>query len=283
MPSKELVDFGSRKKAPSPLGTTIFVGLRSADVFLQYAMIQRGWGAQIISMLGGRAIAPMLSTTAGAAGGTGGLFGLGLQPYYVMIAAMSLGSMVKQNVQVLFVQEQEMPLTTALILGVVTMVLHSVNTLLSLWVVTSQAPAAATTFTDMLASPTIAGALTLYVVGILTESISEIQRRTFKKDSKNKGKPYGGGLFSLATNINYGGYTLWRSGYAMAAAGPLWAMAIGGMAFYDFTTRGIPVMDKYCTEKVRTLMLLVMGRTFYSTVAEGPLAAHSLIQLLTAQ
>ena len=51
------------------------------------------------------------------------------------------------------------------------------------------------------------------MAGILLELVSELQRKRFKDDPANKGKPYAGGLFSLARSINYGGYTLWRGGY----------------------------------------------------------------------
>ena len=81
--------------------------------------------------------------------------------------------------------------------------------------------------------------------------MSEIQRKRFKDKPENKGKLYGGGLFGLATNINYGGYTLWRTGYAVAAAGLPWGALTGALAFYDFSTRAIPVLDQYCTDRVR--------------------------------
>ena len=80
--------------------------------------------------------------------------------------------------------------------------------------------------------------------------MSEIQRKVFKDKPENKGKPYGGGLFGLATNINYGGYTLWRAGYAVAAAGLPWGALVGAFFFYDFTTRAIPALDQYCTDRV---------------------------------
>ncbi len=46
------------------------------------------------------------------------------------------------------------------------------------------------------------------------------------------------------------GYTLWRAGYACAAAGPVWGVATGALFFYDFATRALPSLDQYCTEKV---------------------------------
>ena len=109
------------------------------------------------------------------------------------------------------------------------------------------APASAA---ELSSSPTFLLGVGMYAVGMLTEVISEFQRKAFKADPANKGKPYGGGLFSLATNINYGGYTVWRAGYAITAAGLPWGAVVGGWFFYDFATRGVPVLDQYCTERV---------------------------------
>lgn len=105
--------------------------------------------------------------------------------------------------------------------------------------------------TDVItSSPTLMLGLGLYTVGLVTEFASEVDRRRFKSKPENKGKPYGGGLWSWATNINYGGYTLWRAGYAVSAAGLPWGAVVGGWFFYDFTSRAIPSLDRYCTEKV---------------------------------
>ena len=92
--------------------------------------------------------------------------------------------------------------------------------------------------------------LGLYTVGLVTEYASEVDRKRFKNKPENKGKPYGGGLWSWATHINYGGFMLWRAGNAVVAAGLPWGAAIGALFFYDFTTRSIPELDRYCTDRV---------------------------------
>lgn len=89
----------------------------------------------------------------------------------------------------------------------------------------------------------------MFVIGILVEPIAEVQRKQFKDDPKNQGKPYAGGLFGLARSINYGAYTIWRAGFALAAGGPVWAAVVGGFFFWDFSTRAIPVMEEYCTKR----------------------------------
>lgn len=94
-----------------------------------------------------------------------------------------------------------------------------------------------------------------------TELVSEVQRLMFKRNPENKGKPYGGGLFSLATNINYGGYTLWRAGAAVSAAGLGWGAIMGGFFFHVFTTSAIPSLDRYCTGKVGYPLFLLRSST----------------------
>ncbi|KAK5044999.1 hypothetical protein LTR84_010147 [Exophiala bonariae] len=81
-----------------------------------------------------------------------------------------------------------------------------------------------------------------YLVGIITETVGEIQRKGFKEKPDNKGKICKSGLYSVVRNVSYFGYTLWRTGYALGA---------GGASFfiYDFATRAIPVMDSYMTQK----------------------------------
>lgn len=236
--------FYSRAKASSPLGTAIFLGLRSADVALQYSIFHTGWGAKLIQTLGGAAVPQ-----------TGQLY-LGLTPYAAVLTALAVGTTLKNTVWITTISEQEMTPLAASIIGGWNTVHNTFNSLLSIWTVTSMAPsiASAETIADVcLASPTVSLGIGLYAVGMATELFSEIQRKRFKDNPDNRGKPYGGGLFSLATNINYGGYTLWRCGYAIASAGLPWGLLIAGFFAYDFTTRAIPEMDDYCTQKVGDL------------------------------
>jgi len=79
--------------------------------------------------------------------------------------------------------------------------------------------------------------------------VSEIQRKAFKDEKKNEGKPFTGGLFGLARHINYGGYVVWRSSYALVSGGLLWAAFVGTFFGTDFARRGIPVLDEYCSKR----------------------------------
>lgn len=239
-------DNQSREKKPSPLGTSIFVGLRAADTVLQYSILQRGWGSQLIQSLGG-SVVPFATPRDPALA----YFGLG--PYPAILSALALGASTKHVAWVLGVSEQEMLPTGALMIGVFNSVVNTLNTMFSLWTITSAAPQMATqsaSITDVItSSPTLMLGLGLYTVGIVTEFASELDRKRFKDKPENKGKPYGGGLWSWATNINYGGYTLWRAGYAVSAGGLPWGAFVGALFAYDFASRAIPSLDKYCTEK----------------------------------
>ncbi|RAL08866.1 uncharacterized protein BO97DRAFT_459766 [Aspergillus homomorphus CBS 101889] len=210
-PPKPLHDNVLRTKSRSPLGRAVFVGLRAAD---------------LIAALGGSAVVSdnIWNTSNGS-----------FYTYYSLVGLLlPLGSSIKQIAAMLFVSDQETPVGSAALIAFFNTVFNSINTVLS------------TNLLDFaLANPAVALGVSAYLVGLTTEAISEFQRRAFKKDLANKGKPFGGGLFSLATNINYGGYTIWRAAYAMVAGGWPWAAATFSFFFYDFAVRGVPVLDQY--------------------------------------
>ncbi len=245
----------SRDKKPSPVGTSIFVGLRAADAVLQYSILQQGWGQNLISSLGG-AVVPFATPRDPA------LAYFGLAPYPALIALLAAGSSVKQIAYAVGLSEQELPPVTAVAICAFNTICNTANTLLSIWSVTSVAPQMTSQSASMgdvvTSSPFLMLGLGLYTVGTTTEFVSEVQRKMWKAKPENKGKPYGGGLWSLATNINYGGYTLWRAGAAMSAAGPIWGSMVAAIFFYDFTQRAIPAMDEYCSSKVRPRPCVVL-------------------------
>lgn len=242
--AKELRDNVSRVKRINWFGTTIFVGLRTADAFLQYALLRRGWASDLVRVVGGTSLAANL-----IADGS-----MHLRPYYNLIAAMSFGSSLKQITHIFLVLEQEMSPSSAVTVALFNTVLNSLNTVFSVWAVTSQTPDAGN-----LASPLLLSAVGFYLIGILIEAVSEIQRTAFKSDPANKGKPYAGGLFSLARHVNYGGYTIWRSAYALASGGWAWGIAVFAFFFYDFAARGVPVLDAYLSDRVSCATLALLS------------------------
>lgn len=231
-------------KRPTPIGTALFVGLRALDPLLQYGILAHGVGSTLLSKLG------ITQLPAGLATNTGTFIDkLGLSPYRLIILAMAAGSSIKQIYWILGTSEEELPPGPALSVVAYNTIFNSINSLAFTTTIASASLSSNETFPQ---TPLLVGC-TLYVAGILTESIAETQRRNFKRDPKNKGKVYSEGLWSFARHINYTGYSLWRAGYTLACSG--W----GGGAFVvsfllaDFNFRATKVLDEYCAPKVGSI------------------------------
>jgi len=247
MSSKKTYDETSRArdnvrrgvKQSNFLGTATFLGFRAADPFLQYGILSHGWANALIQKAGGGVLPkgpPLITNTP--------FDSLGLSPYRSILFAMSVGSMLKQNTHLLTVQQEEMPPAGGVVIGLLNAVLNSLN---SVFFICSQTSASANG-EHFPQTPLIVGS-TLYAVGLFTEWFSEVQRAAFKRKPENKGKVYDGGLFGLSRHVNYLGYTMWRTGYAMAAGGWTWGATVAAIFTYDFTQRGIPVLQHYLEEK----------------------------------
>jgi protein-S-isoprenylcysteine O-methyltransferase Ste14 len=241
----------SRIKASSPLGTSLFVGLRTLDIFIQYGFLARNLASPLLDRLSITQSTPSTVTLA-----------LGLPLQQLIILSMAAGTAIKQSYGTLFIQQEEMRPGTALLVAIFNTIFNSANTILSLTAASRYfAPSFLTTTNKETGlSPLFILGVAGYGVGMATELISEIQRRNFKADEKNQGKPYTGGLFGLARHINYGGYTVMRAGYAMATGGWLWGTAVGTFFFRDFATRGVPVLDEYCSKRVSDSCSIIGGR-----------------------
>lgn len=229
-----------RVKGKSPLGTSTMVALRTLDVFLQYGIIAHGLADPLLALLG---VNNVVSDAPAVA--------LGLPLKSLLVLAMAAGSALKHDYWAVFVAKEQMPVGTAVLVSLFNTVFNSLNSIFALTAAASYfAPSFLTQSSNVHEiSPSFAIGVSAYSAGILVETISEVQRRNFKDDRKNAGKPFKGGLFSLARHINYGGYTTWRTGYALASGGWLWATFVASFFSYDFLARGIPVLDEYCTKR----------------------------------
>ena len=193
MPSNDLV-IGRGQRKSTPLGTSLFVGLRAIDLLLQRYIL-------LVNPLA--ALAPILGLSGASSHASNSPSpSTALTPLQSVIWAMSIGSALKQIIWILYISNEPMSPTLASMICAFNTVFNSINSLLA----TANLP-----YQYVPKQTYFGGALC--VVGILLELVSELQRKRFKDDPANKGKPYAGGLFSLARSINYGGYTLWRSGY----------------------------------------------------------------------
>ncbi|MCJ1383983.1 hypothetical protein MMC17_007098 [Xylographa soralifera] len=221
----------TRRKGPAPAGKATFILLRSLDVLLQYYLLRSNFGGRLIQRLGGTALAPSAPLA------------LGLPPYQLLIWALSLGSAAKQIFWTARISDNVFEPGFAAAIAAYNTLLNTLNLLLSAWGATSNAP-------DGLLSGTVPVGVLLFALGIYLETVSEIQRSAFKHAPGNKDKPFSGGLFGYATNINYGGYTLWRAGYAVVCAGLPWGAVVAAWLAGDFCFRAIPLMEKYCQGRV---------------------------------
>ena len=158
--------------------------------------------------------------------------------------------MLKQNYWALFIGREEMLPSYALIVAAAATVMNSLNSALGIWSRTSACPSPPpSTLFSLISNPTIFLGTLLFALGIFLELGSEIQRSAFKADTKNKGKPYDGGLFGYARNINYTGFSLWKAGYAMVAAGLGFGVVVAVVLLNDFRWRAVPELEGYCKKR----------------------------------
>ena len=224
---------------PTPLGKATFFILRGIEPVLQYSILAHGLGTSVLHRVGLRTLPPGLPTHTGISL----IDGLGLSPYRLVLLGMAVGAAVKQNIWVTALSGEPMPVTGAIAVGVFNAVFNSLSTYAFLTTATS-----ASTEADFPQPALLIGG-SLYVVGIMTELIAEVQRKRFKANPDNKGKAYTGGLWSLARHINYGGYTIWRAGYAMVGGGYTLGALVGAFFAWDFTQRAIPILSEYCEKR----------------------------------
>ena len=90
---------------------------------------------------------------------------------------------------------------------------------------------------------TVAGA-SLFIAGSLLNTVSEFQRKRFRRRSANQGHLYTRGLFSLSMHINYFGDIVWAIGLAMIT-GSVWSAAIPVVMTAMFIWVHIPRLDAH--------------------------------------
>jgi steroid 5-alpha reductase family enzyme len=87
-------------------------------------------------------------------------------------------------------------------------------------------------------------AVILVLCGSFLNSYSEIQRKCWKEDPKNKGKCYTKGLFTWSMHINYFGDTLLFTGWCLLTA-YWWTLLLPVMMAASFIFFHIPGLDAY--------------------------------------
>jgi protein-S-isoprenylcysteine O-methyltransferase Ste14 len=205
-------------KDPSPGPRLVFSLLRAIDPYLQYLLMFNGYGYEILSK------ASIETVSAGPKG--------------IALVAMAAGCAVKQIINMVYVLETRMHYGPVVLICIYNTVTNALATLSALVYEPSHE----------LGIPQYIG-ISLFTVGLSAELISELQRKRFKDNPANQGKVYTGGLFSLARHINYGGYTLWRTGFALTS-GSYWLAAFQFVwHMWNFTKRSVPHLTDYCSTK----------------------------------
>lgn len=91
-------------------------------------------------------------------------------------------------------------------------------------------------------------ALGLYFFGSYLNSVSEIQRKVWKKDPSNKGQCYTGGLFRYSMHINYFGDIVLFTGWSLLTA-ECWTLGLPVFMLIMFMLIHIPPLDQYLAER----------------------------------
>ncbi|KAF1819670.1 uncharacterized protein K489DRAFT_404286 [Dissoconium aciculare CBS 342.82] len=234
----------NRKKGRSLAGILAFSGASALDIPFQHWLLQSGAAATLLHRLGARTVSQTILPAAQQTA-------VGLSPYHTLIWGLAIGGSVKRIYWNIFVGDTLLQPGLALGVGLFSTALNALNTLLALWLATSQQPSDQSSLQAFLATapPSLYIGVGLFSLGLFTEWYSEVQRKAFKQDPANRGRPYSGGLFGLARNINYGGFTLWRTGASLASGGWAWAGATALWIGGDFCSRSIPDMDAYCEKR----------------------------------
>ncbi|CAF3669797.1 unnamed protein product [Rotaria sp. Silwood1] len=216
--SKKADFFDRSNKGSTPLPRFVFSALRAIDPYLQYLLLFQGYGHQILSTCG------IVTVPAGPKG--------------TVLVAMAAGCALKQIISMTYILEVRVPYSSVILICIYNTVVNSLASLSSLIYSPS----------SELGISQYAG-ISLFIVGTFTELISELQRKQFKDKPANQGKLYTGGLFSLARHINYGSYTLWRTGLVLTS-GNYWLAALLFIChMWDFTKRAAPQLGDYCSKR----------------------------------
>ncbi len=91
-------------------------------------------------------------------------------------------------------------------------------------------------------------AVGLVLLGSFLNTGSELQRKWWKRDSKNKGQCYTEGLFRHSMHVNYFGDIVLFTGWSLLTAN-LWALALPAAMTYLFVKLHIPSLDAHLEQR----------------------------------
>ena len=89
----------------------------------------------------------------------------------------------------------------------------------------------------------------IYVSAVLTELICELQRDSFRRNPKNKGKICDKGLWGWVRHPNYTANIVFGFAYGLAAGGIGYALCTGGMYASNLSMNAGPGLEVYMKRK----------------------------------
>lgn len=123
----------SRKKDASSTGSIVFTILRLAEIPWQYYFLSSGLGHSLLVRLGASTELLPPSTSLSA-------LRLGLHPYHAIILTLAAGTTASQIFWAWSIRENYFPPSGATAVALYNTLLNTINSVLALWAVTSQAP-----------------------------------------------------------------------------------------------------------------------------------------------
>lgn len=161
----------------------------------------------------------------------------------------SLVAALRQIYWLFFLSDTYLPVSDALSISLANLIfdagnLHVLSLMQQMKSSTTEASSSATIFYQW-------SAIILFITGSTIETFCEINRFKFKKDVKSKGKIFTGHLFSIARHINYTGYLMWRTGFALWSGSGAWGMIMFGWNLGFFLLHSIPCLDDYMSRKYK--------------------------------
>jgi protein-S-isoprenylcysteine O-methyltransferase Ste14 len=221
-----------------PCGTAVFIGLRALDPLLQYGIVTYDLGTHILQRLRGSDIP--ISRVAREAPARD------LPVYRAVLLAMATGSSIKHILWASCQAEETLSPKTAARLALTNTFYNSMNMLLFTTSCTS--PSKGTSWD--VCQPTLVAGSALYAVGMLIEICADKQKKKFRRDKKNEGKLYKGGLWGVVRHANYAGYALWRTGFAVAAGGWPWGAIVAVVTLGEFSCMETRWLEEQLQEQV---------------------------------
>ncbi|KAM0747089.1 hypothetical protein T439DRAFT_329336 [Meredithblackwellia eburnea MCA 4105] len=213
------------------LSKALFVALRVGGVGVQQAMWSRGWAAKALYTVGLRTGEGLLfNPSPGTVPGT--------------LVALSAVSAFRHIYWSTMTNPFAQPFSLSIMVATYNCLMDSIGAIIAL----------RTADQVGLSSLLVLGwkqyfGIALFGIGIGLEFVLEEQRKSFKKKGENVGKVHDDGLAGVVRHANYLGYTLWRTGIALATGSVGFAIFSGAMQTLTFWKASIPELDGYMSQR----------------------------------